>query len=214
MILEPVLTPHGVLTLGQTGEPLTLEPERGARLEQAFARGSGHGLLCLGADEVGTGSAAGAVVLARARGALRDRAVRASRYRRGRHASRLCPVPADGELDRMAAAVPPMTGAEYLTAAVLADLWHAMDAAFDAELARSQALRAGVPQEPSSGLEPGRARAFQPGREPEGRGRAVRVSGDLHDPAFGAGQGPASAARQGPAGICRRAGTASACCRC
>ena len=36
----------------------------------------------------------------------------------------------------MAAAVPPMTGAEYLTSAVLADLWHAMDAAFDAELAQ------------------------------------------------------------------------------
>jgi hypothetical protein len=36
------------------------------------------------------------------------------------------PIPADGELDQMAAAVPPMTGAEYLTTAVLADLWRAM----------------------------------------------------------------------------------------
>jgi non-specific serine/threonine protein kinase len=45
------------------------------------------------------------------------------------------PIPADGELDKMAAAAPPMTGAEYLTAAVLADLWRGMDAAFDAELA-------------------------------------------------------------------------------
>ena len=35
----------------------------------------------------------------------------------------------------MAAAVPPMTGAEYLTPAVLAALWQGMDAAFDAELA-------------------------------------------------------------------------------
>ena len=31
-----------------------MEPARGARLEQALARGAGHGLLCLGADEVGT----------------------------------------------------------------------------------------------------------------------------------------------------------------
>ena len=54
MILEPVLTPHGVLALGQTGEPLMLEPARGTRLERAFGRGSGHGLLCLGIDEVGT----------------------------------------------------------------------------------------------------------------------------------------------------------------
>ena len=46
----------------------------------------------------------------------------------------------------MAAAVPPMTGAEYLTASVLADLWRGMDAAFDAELAEAEALRAGVPQ--------------------------------------------------------------------
>src|SRR3979411_2352614 len=37
----------------------------------------------------------------------------------------------------MAAAAPPMTGAEYLTASVLADLWRAVDAAFDAEFARA-----------------------------------------------------------------------------
>jgi non-specific serine/threonine protein kinase len=37
----------------------------------------------------------------------------------------------------MAAAVPPMTGAEYLTAATLAGLWRATDAAFDAELAHA-----------------------------------------------------------------------------
>ena len=54
MMLAPVLTPHGLLTLRQTTKPLGLEPEQGARLKQAFARGSGHGLLCLGADEVGT----------------------------------------------------------------------------------------------------------------------------------------------------------------
>jgi hypothetical protein len=45
------------------------------------------------------------------------------------------PLPGDGELDATAAAVPPMTGAEYLTAATLADLWRAMDEAFDTELA-------------------------------------------------------------------------------
>ena len=38
----------------------------------------------------------------------------------------------------MAAAAPPMTGAEYLTAAVLADLWRAMDVAFDTELAEAK----------------------------------------------------------------------------
>ena len=54
MTPAPVLTPHGLLSLRQTGEAMALEPERGSRLEKAFERGSGHGLLCLGADEVGT----------------------------------------------------------------------------------------------------------------------------------------------------------------
>ena len=117
MMLAPVLTPHGLLTLRQSPEALALEPEHGSRLEQAFARGSGHGLLCLGADEVGT---ALPPVL--------------SYWREfgARYVTALCalpgigegtkppvPIPADGELDKMAAAVPPMTGAEYLTAAVL-----------------------------------------------------------------------------------------------
>jgi hypothetical protein len=54
MPLAPVLTPHGVLTLRPSGDGAALEPDRGSRLEKAFAKGPGHGLLCLGADEVGT----------------------------------------------------------------------------------------------------------------------------------------------------------------
>ena len=134
MTLEPVLTPHGLLTLRQTGKALASESEQGLRLEKAFIRGSGHGLLRLGADEVGT-------ALPPVLSYWRELGVR--------YVTALCalpgvgdgrtkspvPIPADGELDKMAAAVPPMTGAEYLTAAVLADLWRGMDAAFDAELA-------------------------------------------------------------------------------
>src|SRR4029077_5967598 len=120
MMLAPVLTPHGLLTLRQAGEALALEPERGARLEKAFIRGSGHGLLCLGAEEVG--SALPPVL---------------SYWRElgARYVAALCalpdigeggkkpppPLPEEGELARMAAAAPPMTGAEYMTAAVLAD---------------------------------------------------------------------------------------------
>ena len=134
MMLAPVLTPHGLLTLRQTGEVLALTPEQGSRLEQAFMRGAGHGLLCLGADEVGT-ALPPVLSFWRELGA--------------RYVTALCalpgigeggtkpsvPIPADGELDKMAAAVPPMTGAEYLTAGVLAGLWRGMDTAFDAELA-------------------------------------------------------------------------------
>jgi superfamily II DNA or RNA helicase len=134
MTLEPVLTPHGVLTLRLTGNTLALESEQGRRLDKAFIRGPGHGLLWLGANEVGT---ALPPVLSYWR-ELGVRYVTALCALPGVGDGRtkpLVPIPPDGELDKMAAVVPPMTGAEYLTAAVLADLWRGMDAAFDAELA-------------------------------------------------------------------------------
>jgi hypothetical protein len=53
MDLAPILTPHGSLILGPAVEALAIDSKREARLEQAFARGSGHGLLHLGIDEVG-----------------------------------------------------------------------------------------------------------------------------------------------------------------
>jgi hypothetical protein len=149
MTLEPILTPHGVLALREIGEALALEPQQGLRLEKAFARGAGHGLLWLGANEVGT-------ALPPVLSYWRDLGVR--------YVTALCalpgigegevkppvPIPTDGELDRIAAAVPPMTGSEYLTVAVLGDLWRGVDTAFDTELAqaglslpefRSKALR-------------------------------------------------------------------------
>src|SRR5450631_1263071 len=135
--LEPVLTPHGLLTLRQTAQAPALEPDHGLRLEKAFLRGSGHGLLWLGADEVGA-------VLPPVLSYWREFATR--------YVTALCalpgigegktkspvPVPADEDLNKMAAAAPPMTGAEYLTASVLGDLWRSTDAAFDAELVEAK----------------------------------------------------------------------------
>jgi superfamily II DNA or RNA helicase len=132
-MLAPVLTPHGLLTLRETGDALGLDRERGLSLEKAFARGSGHGLLWLGANEVGT-------ALPPVLSYWRELGTR--------YVTALCAVPGigesfnkpqveapgDGQLDTMAAAVPPMDGAEYLTTAVLADLWRDIDTAFDAEL--------------------------------------------------------------------------------
>jgi non-specific serine/threonine protein kinase len=134
MMLAPVLSPHGLLTLRQTGDALALDADQGSRLEKAFARGAGHGLFWLGASEVGT---ALPPVLSYWR-ELGTRYVTALCALPGISEGRTkppVPAPADGELDRMAAAVPPMAGAEYLTSEVLAHLWHGMDAAFDAELA-------------------------------------------------------------------------------
>src|SRR6202140_5134043 len=137
MTLEPLLTPHGLLTLRQTAQAPALEPDHGLRVEKAFLRGSGHGLLWLGADGVAT-------VLPPVLSYWRELGMR--------YMTALCalpsvgdgrtkppvPIPADGELDTMAAAVPPMTGAEYLTTSVLANLWRGMDAAFDAELVQAK----------------------------------------------------------------------------
>jgi hypothetical protein len=113
MTLAPVLTPHGLLTLRQAGEVLALEPELGARLEKAFMRGSGHGLLCLGADEVGTAlppvlsywRELGASYVA-ALCALPGVAEGAAKP----HVS----IPEKNEFDQIAKAVPPMIGAEYI----------------------------------------------------------------------------------------------------
>ena len=137
MTLEPVLTPHGLLTLRQTEEMPPLEPELGLRLEKAFIRGSGHGLLWLGADEVGT-ALPPVVSYWRELGVRYVTALCALPGVGDGRTKPLVPIPADGELDRMAAAVPPMTGAEYLTAAVLANLWRGMDAAFNVELAQAK----------------------------------------------------------------------------
>ena len=134
MRLAPVLTPRGLLILRPTEEALALESERNSRLEKAFLRGPGHGLLCLGANEVGT---ALPPVLSywREFGSRYVTALCALSDIGERVTKPPIPVPANGELDNIAVAVPPMTGAEYLSAAVLADLWRGIDAAFDVELA-------------------------------------------------------------------------------
>ncbi len=137
MNLAPVVTPHGVLTLAPSGEEVALPPERAARLQTAFARGYGHGLLYLGVDEAGTALPA---VLSywRELGAQYVAALCAVPGLGEGAAKPPVPVLAEGELEKMAAAVPPITGAEYVTAAVLAALWRGMDAAFDAELAEAK----------------------------------------------------------------------------
>jgi superfamily II DNA or RNA helicase len=141
MHLTPVLTPHGSLVLdstgSQAGDALALPPEQSIRLEQAFARGPGHGLLSLGADEVGT-------VLPPVLTYWRELATRyvsavcalPEITERGRKSQ--VPAPLSGELEKMASDAPPMVGAEYLTAGVLAHLWQAMDGAFNDELAQSK----------------------------------------------------------------------------
>jgi len=136
--LGPIFTPHGRLLLVPVDDAPALSPDVSSRLQRAFARGHGHGLLQLGAGEVGT-------VLPPALGYWREFGAR--------YVTAVCTVPDIGErgvraeipspstedLEMLALAGPPMTGAEYLTAFVLRTLWDALDEAFRLELSESKA---------------------------------------------------------------------------
>ena len=126
---------------------LAPEGDAAGRLRDAFARGTGDGLLQLGAGEVGT-------PLPPTFAYWRDFS--------GRFVTALCaqpdageplaaltglPAPATADLDAIGAAAPPMLGAEYLTADVLRALWTTIGGAFAARLTASkssiqEALRA------------------------------------------------------------------------
>jgi non-specific serine/threonine protein kinase len=136
MALDPALSPHGVLKLRPQDDAATITSEVADRIGSAFSRGSGHGLLWLGANEVGT-------ALPPPLSYWREFGTR--------YVTGLCmlpgmaeggakpavPPPSTTELEQMAAAAPPMIGAEYLNVAVLADLWTATDTAFDVELGQA-----------------------------------------------------------------------------
>ena len=128
--------------------PPTLPGNLRDRLETAFERGVGHGLLELGIREIGTALPAGFAY-------WRDFA--------GRYVTTLCTfveptganaaaprtiaAPPTEMLGEMANAAPPMPGGEYLTAGVLAALWEQTDAACRTELADAkQTLRAFLKQ--------------------------------------------------------------------
>jgi non-specific serine/threonine protein kinase len=125
------LTPHGRLAPARDAEAPSLESGLQDRLLPAFERGSGHGLLLLGADEAGT-------ALPPVYSYWREFGVHYVTALCTRQDSGAVPAPPDEELERMALAAPPMTGAEYLTAGVLRALWQELDTAFGIELSESK----------------------------------------------------------------------------
>jgi non-specific serine/threonine protein kinase len=140
--LVPVLTPHGHLLLAEEEDATALDAQVAQRLRESFARGSGHGLLQLGAGEVGTAlpavfsywrefAARYVTALCTHRDAYSEAAADS------RLAQPVAP-PADAELEWLAMAAPLMTGAEYLTAAVLRALWLETDKALRAELSEAR----------------------------------------------------------------------------
>ncbi len=125
------LTPHGRLVIVSDSEAQRLDTGLTERLQKAFARGSGHGLLLLGVDEAGT-ALPPVFTWWREFGA--------------RYVTALCtqseadnvPAPSMQELEEIALSAPPLTGAEYLTPAVLHSLWQELDTAFRVELSESK----------------------------------------------------------------------------
>jgi hypothetical protein len=135
--LAPILTPHGRLLLDPADDAVALSSDLSHRLREAFARGAGHGLLQLGAAEVGT-------MLPPAFGYWREFGARYVSAVCGQQELDTCrshtiigPPPLE-ELEKLAAAAPPMVGAEYLTSTVLEALWNELGAAFQSELAESK----------------------------------------------------------------------------
>ena len=100
------------------------------RIAAAFEAGAGAGLLQLGAAEVTT-------PLPAALGYWRDLATRyvAAVCARGEDTSAPVAPPDEAALAALAAAVPPMTGGEYVDTALLTEHWSALDAAFTAAVA-------------------------------------------------------------------------------
>src|SRR5467141_2246908 len=137
VFVVPVLTPHGHLILSEDRDASALEPELARRLQNAFARGSGHGLLQLGASEVGV-ALPPVFCYWREFGARYVTALCTRPDGETRSTITHHPSPPDAELAWLALAAPPMTGAEYLTASVLQSLWQELDIAFGLELSESK----------------------------------------------------------------------------
>ena len=128
------LTPHGHLVLAKSSDAPELDDRVASRLAEAFAQGSGQGLLRLGAAELGhhlpplflwwRGFATryvGALCLQSSGTGVPDIA-----------------PPGEGDLASLVLTAPMMTGAEYLTADVLRALWQEIAAALAASLAAAK----------------------------------------------------------------------------
>ena len=106
--LVPLLTPHGHLRSMPDSDAQPLPATLAQRLSDAFARGSGHGLLHLGAAEVGS-------ILPPSCAWWRDFAARYVTALCATREGDAIAAPDKQALDALITDAPPMTGAEYLT---------------------------------------------------------------------------------------------------
>lgn len=128
-----VLTPHDSLRIDRGEDESPLADELAERLEKNFARGSGHGLLHLGAAEAGTSLPPELMW-------WRDFAMRfvAELCGQGETWQPRAPAPPSaGELASLLDEAPPMRGGEYLRPETLIACWGAIGRALETELAES-----------------------------------------------------------------------------
>ncbi|MBX7112899.1 MAG: DEAD/DEAH box helicase [Myxococcaceae bacterium] len=129
------LTPLGRLVFEQVEEGPALDPALGERLGEAFARGSGHGLLRLGGEGIGH-------VLPpifawwRELGAHFLTALCTGNA--GGEQLSLPPFPPEPELQALAGSSPLMTGGEYITVSTLQALWVETAEAFTTQLGEAK----------------------------------------------------------------------------
>ena len=128
------LTPHGHLVAEDRDDAPEIDPKAATRLTEAFARGSGYGLVRLGAGEVGQ-TLPPAFVWWRQFAARYVGAV--CLHSAGTDADTAAPLPTvppptEAELASLLLSAPMMAGAEYLTSDVLLALWDETTQAFGA----------------------------------------------------------------------------------
>ena len=207
-MLSLTLTPRGHLLLTAAADVLE-PPAAFRRLENAFARGSGHGLLELGAAEVGT-------TLPAEVSYWRDFAARFVTtvcthpdFEDGHHADR-SPAPAP-ERARRHRRRRPADGRCRVPHGLGARSTLGRDrAGLSIRARRGQDVGPGISPRQEPCVAHRRPCPLQPRREPAGRPGTVRVSGDLYDPPVHAGTSAAPAARPGPERVCRRGEQATA----
>ncbi len=132
-VLTLAISPAGHVHLERLDGHSGLPSAAAVRIARSFERGSGHGLLHLGAVELDT-TLPSSLAFGRELAHLFMARLCAVPDLAGQWASAEIAVPTD-ELERLATAIPPMAGAEYLDAARLDILWADLQAAARAEIA-------------------------------------------------------------------------------
>ena len=123
------LTPHGDLRLEDGESDFAIAEAAIARLNAAFLRGAGYGLVDLALGEAGNR-------LPPEMAFWRDFALRFV-AQRCRASEADIPPPGPVQMTQLAEQAPPMRGGEYLDASVLENLWRSLARAFDQERASS-----------------------------------------------------------------------------